>query len=140
MPAYQRGNLGRVFNRANATAACDGTYAFFVIAGGEEEMVNRLYRRLRNYNPVPADYGLCDDGRRTRNFPIERVIRGPAFRSLDTLHLLQMAGSVAHSLLWQEDQLGDGIDGLEVGHGFGILDRALNRRAARRDPQGVVRR
>ena len=29
---------------------------------------------------------------------------------------------------------------LGIARAFGILDRALNRRASRRDPQGVVRR
>ena len=100
MATYRRVSLDRLFNRVNATAARDGTYAFVVIAGCEGEMAVRLYRRLRNYNPVPARYGDCDDGWHTRNVPIERVI----------------------------------------GQAFGILDRALNRLAARRDPQGMVRR
>ena len=139
VPACRRVGLDRLFNRVNATAARDGAYASVVLAGCEDDMAVRLYRRLRNYNPVPTRYGACDDGWSTRNVPIERVIGGPAFRSPESDHLLQMAGLAAHALLWQEEPPADGADGAGVGQAFGILDRALNRRAARRDPQGVVR-
>ena len=140
VPAYRRVGLDRVFNRINATAARDGTYAFVVIAGAEDEMVNRLYRRLRNYNPVPIRYDSGDGGPDSRDVPINRVIGGPAFRSPESDRLLQMAGLVAHALLWQEEPSTPCDDGPGASQAFGILDRALNRRAARRDPQGVVRR
>ena len=140
VPAYRRVGLDRLFNRVNATAARDGAYAFLIFGQEPEEMGVRLYRRLRNYNPVPARHGARDDGWSTRNVPIERVIGGPAFRSPESDHLLQMAGLAAHALLWQEEPPDHGADGAGLGQAFGILGRALNRRAARRDPQGVVRR
>ena len=136
VPAYRRISLDRVFNRANATAARNGVYASAVIAGGEDEMAVRLYRRLRNYNPVPVRHGPCEDGWSTRNVPIQRVIGGPLFRSAASDPLVQVAGLVAHALLWQEESPAHGNDGGGLGGAFGILDRALNRRAASRIPRG----
>ena len=103
-------------------------------------MVTGLYHRLRNYNPVPTRHGACDDGWHTRNVPIGRIIGGPAFRDPDGDRLLQAAGLVAHALLWQEEPPGEDMDGAGLQSAFGVLDRALNRRAARNDPRGVVRR
>ena len=99
VPAYRRVCLDRLFNRVNATAVRDRSYAFFVFADGEDEMAVRLYRRLRNYDPVPTRYSACEDGLGTRNVPLERIIGGPAFRSPESDCLLQAAGLVAHALL-----------------------------------------
>ena len=140
IPAFRRVSLDRLFNRVNATASREGRYAFVVIAGGEDEMAVRLYRRLRNHNPVPVRHGPCEDGWSTRNVPIERVIGGPAFRRATSDPLLQVAGLVSHALLWQEEPPLSGADSVGAGQAFGILDRALNCWASRSDPQGVVRR
>ena len=138
--AYRRVSLDRLFNRVSATAAQDRAHAFVIFGQEPEEMVTGLYRRLRNYNPVPARQGASHDGWHTRNVPIERVIGGPAFRDPDGDCLLQAAGFVAHALLWQEEPSDAGGDSDGLAGAFGILDRALNRRAARNDPRGVVRR
>ena len=140
IPAYRRVGLDRLFTRINATEAQAGGLAFVIFGQEPEDLVTGLYHRLRNYNPVPARSGACDDGWQTRNLPIQRVIGGPAFRDPDTDCLLQVVGLVAHALLWQEEPPdADGDVGALAG-AFGALDRTLNRRAARHDPQGVVRR
>ena len=51
-----------------------------------------------------------------------------------------MADLIAHALLKQEEEPSPRVAGLGIHLAFGILDRALNRRASRQDPQGVVRR
>ena len=51
-----------------------------------------------------------------------------------------MADLIAHALLKQEEESSPRVERLGIDRAFGILDRALNRRASRRDPQGVVRR
>ncbi len=140
IPAYRRVGLDRLFNRINATAAQAGGHAFVIFGQEPEEMVSGLYHRLRNYNPVPARHGACDDAWHTRNLPIERVIGAPAFREPDTDCLLQAAGLVTHALLWQEEPPCEDKDDAGLGSAFATLDRALNRRASRSDPQGVVRR
>ena len=130
--------LDRLFNRVNATAAQERGYAFVIFGQEPEDMVARTYERLRNHNPVPVRAGAGGEGWHTRNIPIDRVIGGPVFRSPDGDCLLQLAGMVAHALLWREDPPSAGGDG--VAQVFPILDRALNHRASRSDPQGVVRR
>ena len=89
---------------------------------------------------MPTRYGACRDAWSTRNLPIERVIGGPAFRDPGADCLLQTAGLVAHALLWQEEPPAHGDEATGVCQAFAVLDHALNRRAAGRDPQGVVRR
>ena len=140
IPAYRRVGLDRLFNRVNATAAQAGGHAFVIFGQEPEEMVSGLYHRLRNYNPVPARHGACDDASHTRNVPIARIIGAPAFRDPDTDCLLQAAGLVAHALLWREEPPGEDMDRADLGSAFATLDHALNLRASRSDPQGVVRR
>ena len=133
---YRSVSLNRLYNRVNATAAQERGYAFLIFGQEPEEAVLRTYERLRHHNPVPVRVGACGDGWHTRNLPIDRIIGGPAFRSPDTDCLLQVAGLVAHGLLWREEpSTADGLAGV-----FDVLDSALNRRASRNDPRGVVRR
>ena len=136
---YERVSLDRLLNRINTSVAAAGRHAFLIFDEGKEEMVARLYHRLRGRNPVPSRYDVWEDGERTRNIPIEKVIGGPAFRSSHSDYLLQMADLIAHALLKQEEEPVPRVQRLGIGQAFGILDRALNRRASRRDPQGVVR-
>ncbi len=137
---YERLSLDRLLNRINTSVAGDDRHAFLIFDEGREEMVARLYRRLRSLNPIPSRYEKWEDGGRTKDIPIERVIGGPAFRSSHSDHLLQMADLIAHALLKQEEEPSARVKRLGIQRAFGILDRALNRRASRRDPQGVVRR
>ena len=138
-PAHRRVGLDRLLNRVNATAAHDGGYGLLIFGQEPDEMVVRTCERLRSYNPVPVRVGACGDGWHNRNLPIDRIIGGPVFRSPDADFLLQVAGLVAHALLWREEPFA-GEDSGENSHAFAVLDRALNRRASRNDPQGVVRR
>ena len=137
---YERVSLDRLLNRINTSVASANRHAFLIFDEGKEEMVRRLYHRLKGRNPVPSRYEVWEDGERTRNIPIEKVIGGPAFRSSDSDYLLQMADLIAHALLKQEEEPVPRVERLGVAQAFGVLDRALNRRASRRDPQGVVRR
>jgi len=137
---YERASLDRLLNRINMSVASANRHAFLIFDEGREEMVARLYRRLRSRNPVPSRYEMWEDGERTKDIPIERVIGGPAFRSSHSDLLLQMADLIAHALLKQEEEPSPRVVRLGIARAFGILDRALNRRASRRDPQGVVRR
>ena len=137
---YERASLDRLLNRINTSVAAANRHAFLIFDEGREEMVTRLYSKLRSRNPVPSKYEVWEDGERTRDIPIENVIGGPAFRSSHADLLLQMADLIAHALLKQEEQPSPRVERQGIARAFGILDRALNRWASRRDPQGVVRR
>ena len=101
---HERASLDRLLNRINTSVASANRHAFLIFDEGREEMVARLYRRLRSRNPVPSRYEAWEDGERTKDIPIERVIGGPAFRSSHSDHLLQMADLIAHALLKQEEE------------------------------------
>ncbi len=133
-------SLGRLLTRINTSAAGAGRHAFLIFDGVHEEPITRLYRRLRVYNPIPSRYEVWEDGAPTRNIPLARVIGGPAFRSAEDDHLLQLAGFVAYALLLQEQGAGPGWEDHDLAQAFSILDHVLNREASRRDAQGVVRR
>ena len=137
---YERASLDRLLNRINSSVAAANRHAFLIFDEGREEMITRLYHRLRSRNPVPSRYEAWEDGERTKDIPIENVIGGPAFRSSHADFLLQMADLIAHALLKQEEEPSPRVERQGIARAFGILDRALNRRASRRDPQGVVRR
>ena len=145
---YERISLDRLLNRINTSVASADRHAFLIFDEGCEAMVAQLYRRLRGRNHVPSRYDSWENGERTKDIPIERVIGGPAFRSSQYDDLLQMADLIAHALLKQEEEpppkacpvLDTGVERLGIHLAFGVLDRALNRKASRRDPQGVVRR
>ena len=138
--AYEKVSLDRLLNRINSSVKAAGRHAFLIFDEGKEKMITRAYRRLRIFNPVPSRYEAWEEGERTRNIPVENVIGGPAFRSSDGDYLLQMADLIAHALLKQEEEPIPRVETHGIHEAFSILDRALNRKASRRDPQGIVRR
>ena len=137
---YEQASLDRLLNRINTSVASADRQAFLIFDEDREEMIARLYRRLKVHNHVPSRYDLWEDGEKTRNIPIEHVIGGPAFRSSKGDYLLQMADFVAHALLKQEEAPVPRVEDLGINRAFSILDVALNREASRSDIQGVVRR
>ena len=137
---YEKVSLDRLLNRINSSVKAAGRHAFLIFDEGKEAMITRAYRRLRIFNPVPSQYELWEEGERTRNIPVENVIGGPAFRSSDGDYLLQMADFIAHALLKQEEEPIPRVEDLGIHQAFSMLDKALNRKASRRDPQGIVRR
>ena len=138
--AHEQVSLDRLLNRINASVKAAGRHAFLIFDEGKERMITGAYRRLRIFNPVPSRYERWEEGERTRNIPVENVIGGPAFRSSDSDHLLQMADLIAHALLKQEENPVPRVEAHGIREAFAILDRALNRKASLRDSQGVVRR
>ena len=137
---YEQASLNRLLTRINTSVASAGRHAFLIFDEGREEMISRLYRGLKVRNHVPSRYDAWEDGEKTRNIPIERVIGGPAFRCSKEDYLLQMADLIAHALLKQEEAPIPRVEEHGIAAAFSILDAALNRQASRRDPQGVVRR
>ena len=132
---YEQVSLDRLLNRINTSVAADGRYAHLIFDEGGERMVRRLYARLRSRNPVPSRYEAWEDGAPTKDIPIERIIGGPSSRSSQDDDLLQMADLIAHALLKQEEEPSQRVTELGIHLAFGILDRALNRRASSGDEE-----
>lgn len=137
---YERVGLDRLLNRIHRSVSAAGQHALLIFDEGRKQMAARQYHRLRSHNPVPSKYEAWEDGGRTRDIPIERVIGGPVFRSIASDYLLQMAHLVAHALLKQEENPSPGEESLCLKRAFESLDKVLNRSASRKDVQGVVRR
>lgn len=137
---HERVCLDRLLNRINTSVTSADRHAFLIFDEGRERMIAQLHRRLRGRNHVPSRYDVWEDGEKTKNIPIESVIGGPSFRDSASDQLLQMAGLIAHALLKQEEEPSPRVGRQGIAHAFGILDKTFNRRASRRDPQGVVRR
>ena len=127
---YERVSLDRLLNRINSSVAAASRHAFLIFDAGREEMITRLYHRLRSRNPVPSRHEIWEDGERTKDIPIENVIGGPAFRSSHADCLLQMADLIAHA----PPQAGGGTvtQGRTPGHRTGIRHPR-----SRPQPQGV---
>ena len=133
--------LGRLLTRINTSVTAANRHAFVIFDDSRQAQVARLYRRFRVHNPIPSRFDCWEDGAPTLNLPIDAVIGGPVFRSARTDHLLQLARFVSRALVLQEDLTGWVRGGdAELAGAFSILDRALNREASDRDPQGIVRR
>jgi len=137
---YERVSLDRLLNRINTSVKADGRYAHLIFDDDGEWLVEQLYRRLRERNPVPSRYEAWEDGAPTKDIPLERIIGGPSFRNPQDDDLLPMADIIAHALLKQEEEPSRTVRELGLHLAFGILDDVLNRNASRSDPQGVVRR
>ena len=137
---YEQVSLDRLLNRINRSVAEVQRHAFLIFAEEKDGAVAHLYHRLRSRNRVPSKYEAWEDGERTKDIPIDRVVGGPAFRSRGSDYLLQMADLIAHALLKHEEVPLSHGEHLGVKKAFDVLDGALNRRASLQDPQGVVRR
>ena len=105
-----------------------------------EEMISRLYRRFKVSNYVPSRDEAWEDGERTKDIPIERVIGDPTFRSSHSVHLLQMADLIAHALFKQEEEPSPRVERLGIVRAFGTLDSRSQPQGVEERPPGVVRR
>ena len=137
---YERVSLNRLLNRINTSVLSNGRYAHLIFDQLGRENVSHAYEGLRKRNPVPSRYEVWEDGAPTKDIPIVRIIGGPSFRSVQDDCLLSMANLIAHALLLQEEVLSPTAVAPALHRVFGILDRTLNRKASRSDPQGIVRR
>ena len=69
---YEQVSLDRLLNRINTSVASANRHAFLIFDQGMEEMISRLYQRLKVRNHVPSRYEAWEDGEKTRNIPINR--------------------------------------------------------------------
>ena len=137
---HEQASLNRLLNRINTSVAAAERHAFLIFDEGREEMISRLYRKLKVRNQVPSRYEAWEDGEKTRDIPNQQIIGGPAFRSSKSDYLLQVADFIAHALLKQEEAPIPRVEDYAIDRAFSILEAALNRNASRSDPQGIVRR
>lgn len=108
---------------------------------GREPEITRTLRQMHTFNPVPSRLGTWDDGRKSRNIPLERVIEDPVFKSSHQSYFLQLADCVAFSLLKSEVLATPNVKRYAIHRMFSNqLSGVCLRSASRSDPLGIVRK
>lgn len=92
----------RLLNRINRTMQAWGSHALLICDAGKEAEYTKLARKMGAFNPIPSRYGAWEDGGRTKNIPIDRIIEDPIFKKSDRSYLIQMADFCAYALLQRE--------------------------------------
>ncbi len=91
------------------------------------------------YNPIPSRFGVWrDNGKATKNLPLERIIEDPVFKKSEQSYFVQLADFCAYALLRRERPVPSktkyGLD-----QAFNPLSPILVREASTRDPEGIIR-
>jgi hypothetical protein len=129
----------RILHRINRTMQRINGYAVVFCDEGSEVEYTRIQRKMRVYNPIYSDRGLWEDGARTKNMPIERIVEDPVFKDSAKSYFIQLVDFVAYALLRRENQI-PSKNKYGLHEAFAILSPVLYRGAARYDPDGILRR
>jgi hypothetical protein len=114
--------------------------AVIVADEGREREITRALRKMGVYNPIPSRIGTWDDGSRTKNVPVERVIEDPVFKKSHQSYFIQLADSVAYSLLKRETVPTPNAKRYGIDKMFeDTLAGVCWKKASRFDPLGIVR-
>lgn len=128
----------RLTNRINRTMQKRDSYAHFICDQGKENQYTRLIRKMKVHNHIPSRYGSWEDGKATKNIPIERIIEDPQFRDSASSYFIQHADFIAFALLRREKPTSR-IKRHGSHKSFDVLDICLERACNPRDPKGVIR-
>jgi hypothetical protein len=130
----------RMLNRINRTMEVWRSHAILVCDEGKEPEYTKLARRMGIHNPIQSIYGTWENGSRTKNITIDRIIEDPFFKDSRRSYFIQLVDFCAFALLRREfPVLSRTKYGLhEV---FNLLSETniLVREASRSDPEGIVR-
>jgi hypothetical protein len=92
----------RLLNRINRTMKERETYCHLICDEGKNEQYTKLFRRMRVHNFIPSKYGAWEDGKASKNIPIDRIIEDPQFKSSARSYFVQQADFTAFGLLRRE--------------------------------------
>ena len=108
---------------------------------GRELEITKALRKMGAFNPIPSRLGTWEDGGRTRNIPVERVIEDPVFKRSHQSYFIQLADCAAFALLKREVNLTPHVRKYRI---HKLFERSLSgvcfRKASRSDPLGIVRK
>jgi hypothetical protein len=108
---------------------------------GREGEIRAAIRRMHRFNHIPSQKGAWDDGHRTRNIPVERIIEDPVFRESSKSHFIQLADIVAFALLKREVPPTPNIAKYGIDKMFdATLSGVCFKSASPADPLGIVRK
>ncbi len=128
-----------LMNRINRTLQAWGSHGILICDQGNELAYTRLVRRMSVYNPMPSSFGVWQDtGSSWRNFPIDRIVEDPFFKSSDQSYFIQLCDFAAYALLRRENPL-PSKNKYGLHESFNRLSPILVREARPRDPDGIIR-
>jgi hypothetical protein len=108
---------------------------------GQEIEITKALRKMSAFNPIPSRFGEWPGSLKTKNIPVQRVIEDPVFKPSHQSYFIQLADCVAFALLKRE------VPPTPLVSKYGIdrmfersVAAACLRKAARKDPLGIVRK
>jgi hypothetical protein len=128
----------KLLNRINRTMQARDSHAHLICDEGKENQYVRLVRKMKVHNHIPSKYGSWDDGGKTKNLPIERIIEDPHFKKSENSYFIQHVDFTAFALLRRERPT-PRLKRYGAHKSFDILDRCLETVCNPRDPKGVIR-
>jgi hypothetical protein len=118
-----------------------GPRALIFADEGAEIEITRTLRKMNAFNPIPSRFGEWPGSLKTRNIPVQRVIEDPVFKPSHQSYFIQLADCVAFALLKREVRPTPLISKYGIDQMFERnVAPACLRRAARKDPLGIVRK
>lgn len=134
---YPENDRGKLEYRLNLFRA----RAVVVADQGREHEITRALRKMGVYNPIPSRIGAWDDGSRTKNVPVQRIIEDPVFKLSHQSYFIQLADAVAYALLKRESTPTPHVKRYGIDRMF---ERALAgvcwKKASQLDPLGIARK
>lgn len=128
----------RLLNRINRTMKTWRSYAILICDEGKEPQYTKLRRKMGVYNPIPSIYGEWEDGSRTKNITIDRIVEDLFFKDSGHSYFIQLVDFCAFALLRREYPIPARTQyGLH--EAFDLLSGILVRTASRSDLEGIIR-
>jgi len=129
----------RLLNRINRNVESYNTRALLIIDEGAEAEYTRLCRRMHVFNPIASERGVWSDTcQPIKNIPIERIIEDPFFKDSQKSYFIQLVDFCAYALLRRERPI-PSRSKYSIDEAFNVLKPVLEVRAAKKDPEGIIR-
>jgi hypothetical protein len=130
--------VDRMLNRIQRTLKKKNRQAILIFDEGKEQLVRRLSRKMRVYNPIPSQYGTWENGNRTKNITTDRILADPFFRNSADDYFIQVVDFIAFSVLKHFEPPTEHVSKYEINKLFKLLEPILYKEATKYHPLGVV--
>lgn len=132
--------VDRILNRIQRTLKMKKRQAVLIFDEGKEQLVKRLYRKMRVYNPVPSQFGAWEDGSASKSILTDRIIADPFFRSSKDDYFIQTVDFIAFTLLKSFEPPTPHVEKYQINKLFTILEPILFKQASKYNKLGIVTR
>ncbi|HUT97478.1 MAG TPA: DUF3800 domain-containing protein [bacterium] len=131
--------IERMFNRIHRAVIELDDYALLIFDEGKEKQITKIARKMHVFNKIPSMYGSWQNGSRSKNITIDRILEDPFFKPSASSYFIQLVDFIAYSLL-RHDNPTTRIKEYGLHKAFYLLSDILNTKASRYDDFGVVRK